>query len=83
MIGPCLVLLLGGAPLGTPVQERATDPAELRLCHAVVVPADALDWASLPEDLVPAEPPPAEPKGEVVPLRKAAVLRTPVPIKEH
>ena len=89
MIGPCLVLLLGGAPPSPPARP-ALEPAELRLYHAVVVPEDALEGADLPDDLDPLEDPSAPEEsgmapvghGGDVPLRKAAVLRAPDPIKE-
>jgi hypothetical protein len=85
MIGLCLVLLLGGAKPSVPA-EPALDPAEVRLCQAVVVPADALE-AVLPEDPDPVEGAPIAKtdaaQGKEVPLCKATVLPTPEPSKEH
>ena len=87
MIGPCLVLLLGGAVPGAPAGP-ALDPAEMRIFHAVVVPAEAPDGAGPVEDpelpgaeAVP-EVRPTPDLGEVI-LRKAAVLPTPEPSKER
>ena len=81
MLGPCLVLLIGGASPSAPAWP-AVDPAVLRLYPAVVVPEDALQGAPGLEDLDPATDPPAPvpsgkgPDGDVT-LHKAATRQTP------
>ncbi len=86
MIGPCLVLLLGGAPNGA-LAGLNLGPVELRLRHAVVVSADAPAGVDLPDTDEPDAEAPGDEAGAApagdVPLRKADVLRTPAPTKEH
>jgi hypothetical protein len=82
MIGLSLALLLGGAPAGAPAKAMP-DPAELRLFRAVVV-AEGTTGETAAEDLPEeSDAPPAKVAGEPVPLRKAAVVRAPEPVKEH
>jgi hypothetical protein len=79
MIGPCLVLLLGGAPAGAPA-KAAPDPVLQRLFHAVVITGDAGAYLAGDTDAALSE---KEGDDLAVPLRKAEVVRMPDPTKER